>query len=215
MSYPELIRPFFASPAVAVLWIVNLVLVGAVLVSFAWGSYSFLRFARVRELRKLLMAVSVYSWLAVYCVVIVLAPQQTVWLLAVGTGLLALSLYFFWGAVVAYRNRRPAFAFIKTTPDSFVSRGPYRLVRHPIYTSYLLAFLGGACLSTKPLLLISIVWLGSFYYVAAREEERSFQDSPFAEDYGVYRRATGMFLPRLRTLVFPFRRSDTLSNRAG
>jgi protein-S-isoprenylcysteine O-methyltransferase Ste14 len=207
MNYGELVAPFFASPAVTVLWVVNLVLAAAVLVSFAWGSYSFLRFARTRELRKLLMAVSVYLWLAVYCVVIVLAPRQAVWLLGAGAGLLAISLYFFWGAVAAYRSNRPAFAFIKTTPDCFVSRGPYRLVRHPIYTSYLLAFLGGACLSTNPLLFISVVWLGSFYYVAAREEERSFQDSSFAEDYTVYRRATGMFLPRLRTLVFPFGRS--------
>ena len=188
------------------MWILSVVLAGVVLVSFAWGSVFYLRFATTRDWRKRLMSLSVYLWLALYCVVIAKSPEPSLTMLSVAVVLLLLSLLVFWGAVLAHGRSRPAFAFIKTPLTSFVRSGSYRFVRHPFYTSYLIAFLAGAFLAANPLLLVSIPWLGTFYYFAANEEEQSFRDSPFADEYGRYRATTGMLLPKLRTFFcFPAR----------
>ena len=47
------------------------------------------------------------------------------------------------GVVAGNARKHPAFAFIPTTPVSFTKTGPYRLIRHPIYTAYLLTWLAG------------------------------------------------------------------------
>ena len=169
--------------------------------SFAWGSLAYLRFADSGEPRKCLLAASVYVWLAVAVVAIFLWPQPVTALLGVDAGLFLLSLYAFFGAVIAHRDRRPAFAFVKTPPASFVRHGPYRLVRHPIYTAYLLAFLALTCLSKIPLGLLAVLWLGYMYYLAASEEEQSFRNSSYAAEYETYRAGTGMFFPNLRSAL--------------
>lgn len=201
MNLAELLSPFVRSPLVSTLWILNLLLAVAVAASFAWGSLAYLRFADVREPRKRLLAISVYLGLAAAVAVIVFWPQPVTALLGVGIGFFIVSLYFFFGAVAAHRHDRPGFAFVKTPPISFVSHGPYRFVRHPIYTSYLLAFFALTCLSAVPVALLAALWLGWMYYLAAREEEQSFDDSPYAEEYEAYRARTGMFFPRPRSFV--------------
>jgi protein-S-isoprenylcysteine O-methyltransferase Ste14 len=75
------------------------------------------------------------------------------------------------------------------------------LVRHPIYTAYLVAFLALTCLSTVPVALLAVLWLGYLYRWAAGEEERSFRDTPYAAEYETYCADTGMFFPALRGLL--------------
>jgi len=76
-----------------------------------------------------------------------------------------------------------------------IRSGPYRTMRHPIYTGILLALLGSAVTSgeVRGLLAVAIAWL-SFYSKARREE--SFLTQEFGERFGEHRRHTGMFLPR-------------------
>ena len=57
------------------------------------------------------------------------------------------------------RSPAPGFAFIEVQPSSLVVCGPYRLVRHPIYTSYLMAWIGGVVLGGQPWLMITVVWM--------------------------------------------------------
>jgi protein-S-isoprenylcysteine O-methyltransferase Ste14 len=98
-------------------------------------------------------------------------------------------------SLAAHGRRRPAFAFSKMTPRLLVRAGPYRVVRHPIYTAYLLAWLGGPLLSGQPWLLITTLWMAAWYYRAARQEEDDFAGSDLAEEYKAYRDQAGMFLP--------------------
>ena len=76
-----------------------------------------------------------------------------------------------------------------------IRSGPYRNIRHPIYTGILLAFLGSAVAlgEVRGLLAVTIAWL-SFYTKARREE--SFLTQEFGPSFAEHSKRTGMFLPR-------------------
>jgi protein-S-isoprenylcysteine O-methyltransferase Ste14 len=76
-----------------------------------------------------------------------------------------------------------------------IRTGPYRNVRHPIYTGILLALFGTALAigEVRGLLGVAVAWL-SFYIKASREE--SFLSKEFGPGFIEHRRHTGMFLPR-------------------
>jgi protein-S-isoprenylcysteine O-methyltransferase Ste14 len=78
-----------------------------------------------------------------------------------------------------------------------VRAGPYRLVRHPIYTGLAIHF-AGACLATGNLLLIAGTLFVTFpaFYVRARAEERLLRDR-FGAAYDDYARRVGMLVPLL------------------
>ncbi len=77
-----------------------------------------------------------------------------------------------------------------------IRTGPYRTIRHPIYTGILLALLGTAVAigEMRGLLAVAIAWL-SFYWKARREE--SFLTQEFGEKFEAHAKQTGMFLPRI------------------
>jgi protein-S-isoprenylcysteine O-methyltransferase Ste14 len=85
-----------------------------------------------------------------------------------------------------------------------VTDGPYRYVRHPLYTALFLGYLG-TLLALQSWTLVA--WLPVFvasYVLFAREEEK-IMERGFGEAYRAYRRQTGMFLPkwaRVRADVF-------------
>src|SRR5712664_3234090 len=76
-----------------------------------------------------------------------------------------------------------------------IRTGPYRAIRHPIYTGILLGLLGTAVAmgEVRGLLAVTIAWL-SFYLKARREE--SFLTQEFGEKFEAHAKQTGMFLPR-------------------
>jgi protein-S-isoprenylcysteine O-methyltransferase Ste14 len=80
-----------------------------------------------------------------------------------------------------------------------IRTGPYRAIRHPIYTGMLLGLLGTAVTigEVRGLLAVALGWL-SFYFKARREE--SFLTEEFGSAFVEHRRHTGMFLPRLSSL---------------
>jgi protein-S-isoprenylcysteine O-methyltransferase Ste14 len=76
-----------------------------------------------------------------------------------------------------------------------IRSGPYRTIRHPIYTGILLALLGTAVAAgeVRGLLAVAVAWL-SFYTKARREE--SFLTQEFGPSFAEHTKHTGMFLPR-------------------
>jgi protein-S-isoprenylcysteine O-methyltransferase Ste14 len=76
-----------------------------------------------------------------------------------------------------------------------IRSGPYRTIRHPIYTGILLAFLGNVVLvgQVRGLLGLAIIW-ASFYIKARREE--SFLAQEFGPNFNEHLQHTGMFLPK-------------------
>ncbi|MEK6225843.1 MAG: isoprenylcysteine carboxylmethyltransferase family protein [Chloroflexota bacterium] len=78
-----------------------------------------------------------------------------------------------------------------------VRTGPYRFVRHPIYTGLGLHFVG-ACLATGNLALIAGTLLVTFpaLYLRAKTEERLLRER-FGAAYDAYAREVGMLVPLL------------------
>ena len=76
-----------------------------------------------------------------------------------------------------------------------IRTGPYRSIRHPIYTGMLLAMIGTA-LAVGELrgILAFLITLASFYQKARREER--FLHQEFGEKFAAHTQHTGMFLPR-------------------
>lgn len=80
----------------------------------------------------------------------------------------------------------------KDEPE-LVTSGPYRLVRHPIYSGILVAGVGTAvALSWQ--WLIAVVLAGVYFVYSATVEER-FLTEQFPDAYPAYRRATRMLVP--------------------
>jgi protein-S-isoprenylcysteine O-methyltransferase Ste14 len=80
----------------------------------------------------------------------------------------------------------------KDQPE-LVTWGPYRWIRHPIYSGLLLALIGTA-LAINLLLLIAVLLVGSYFIHSARVEERLMK-AAFPTAYPRYMRATKMLVP--------------------
>jgi protein-S-isoprenylcysteine O-methyltransferase Ste14 len=80
----------------------------------------------------------------------------------------------------------------KQEPE-LVTSGPYRFVRHPIYSGILLAMIGTA-LATNLYWLIAFVACGAYFIYSATVEERNMT-STFPATYPSYRTHTKMLIP--------------------
>jgi protein-S-isoprenylcysteine O-methyltransferase Ste14 len=80
----------------------------------------------------------------------------------------------------------------KDDPE-LVTSGPYRLVRHPIYTGLLTAVVGTA-LATNLIVLGIAAVLGIFFCYSATVEERNL-GTTFPSAYPEYRARTKMLIP--------------------
>lgn len=85
----------------------------------------------------------------------------------------------------------------QNAPVHIVTYGPYGLVRHPFYVSFILLLAGTALiardtvtLAALPLGILALDW-------TARTEEKKLLASNLADEYGAYRERTGRFVPRL------------------
>lgn len=147
-----------------------------------------------------LVSASVILTLALFLLLLWL-DETPVAALLVALALEAASLWLFLRTVAASRNRALHFAFDPDNPVSLVTSGPYRFVRHPFYTSYIL-FWGGFALGTWSLWAIPVLAvMVALYAVAASGEERKFLATEMATEYADYRARTGMFFPRLSALA--------------
>jgi protein-S-isoprenylcysteine O-methyltransferase Ste14 len=80
----------------------------------------------------------------------------------------------------------------KDEPD-LVTSGPYRWVRHPIYSGLILAVTGIA-LAVSLWGLIAVALLAGFFVYSATREE-AYLTELFPDSYPVYRRSTKMLIP--------------------
>lgn len=121
-----------------------------------------------------------------------LAATAAAW----GAGLYLLAAGLFTWAAVSVRGRGFKLAYVPSRPDAVFTGGPYRLLRHPLYLSYSLAWVAGAVAAMSITLLITVAAMVAFYVGAAYREERQILRSAAGDDYRAYRRQAGVLLPK-------------------
>jgi protein-S-isoprenylcysteine O-methyltransferase Ste14 len=94
------------------------------------------------------------------------------------------------------RGRKFHIIYSDRVPEALCTDGPYRYIRHPLYASYMTAFL--AVFVMRPSLLATLV-LGLnvvFFAYGSVRDERAIESSSFAADYAAYKARVGRFFPR-------------------
>ena len=76
----------------------------------------------------------------------------------------------------------------------FINSGPYRVIRHPIYVSYALAWSAAPVAMHSWVLGLTAIFMTTCYVISAFEEERRMQSNQGA-DYVAYRAKTKRFIP--------------------
>lgn len=82
-------------------------------------------------------------------------------------------------------------------PDKLVREGPYAWCQHPIYTSYIMLFMGYALYLGSPLTCLLFHQVCIQYYLDRTSKESAILEHAFGNDYRVYAEHTGRFVPRL------------------
>jgi len=119
------------------------------------------------------------------------------WLRITGALFLACGLLLLWAA--HHHLDRSFSSFVASREQqTMVTTGPYLYVRHPIYTAYVMNYLGGGLLASNTILAV-IPTLCFLWMVALRigEEEQLLIDL-FGERYRDYMRSTPRFFPHLK-----------------
>jgi protein-S-isoprenylcysteine O-methyltransferase Ste14 len=114
------------------------------------------------------------------------------WRTGIGLVLFALGLAFaVWARLHIGRNWGTPMTQ-KDEPE-LVTSGPYRLVRHPIYSGILVAGIGTAIALSWPW-LTAVALAGAYFVYSATVEER-YLAKQFPDDYPVYKGSTKMLVP--------------------
>ncbi len=92
-----------------------------------------------------------------------------------------------------YLGRNWGMPMTQKAEPELVTSGPYRFVRHPIYSGLLLGVVGTALATNYLGLIIALVIAGYFYYCASVEEKNLVATFPAA--YPAYRLGTKMIIP--------------------
>lgn len=101
-------------------------------------------------------------------------------------------------AAASHRRTPPALWHQRDdAPRRLVTWGPYRRVRHPFYTAFLLAFLGALLVLPHPATLLALGYGAAALHTTAVGEERRLAAGEFGPQYVRYMSRTGRFLPRL------------------
>src|SRR5260370_30926473 len=99
-----------------------------------------------------------------------------------------------WARLVLGENWSAAVSIRKN--HELIRMGPYRTMRHPIYTGMMLGLLGTALVVGEVRGLLALVIVGLGFYLKARKEE-AFLSRGFGAGFEPHAKRTGMFLPRV------------------
>jgi protein-S-isoprenylcysteine O-methyltransferase Ste14 len=116
------------------------------------------------------------------------------WLQGVGLAVFLLGLALaIWARV--YLGRNWGMPMSQKLDPELVTAGPYRSIRHPIYSGIILAMIG-TTIAVSLYWLIAVVVVGAYFLYSAIVEERSMARL-FPDSYPEYKRSTKMLIPRI------------------
>jgi len=123
------------------------------------------------------------------------AGTDVAWLLVVVT---LLGFAFAWWARITLGRLWSSGVTVKADHD-MITAGPYRLVRHPIYSGILLSVLATAVLFGTTAAAVGAVAIICGLYVKARIEEQFLRSELGDERYASYARRVPMLVPFMRS----------------
>lgn len=154
-----------------------------------------------RGLLIVLRTTGLLLWLSVFAYLI--NPQWMAWSkidlpewvrwVGVGMGVISVVLIY-WVFSNLGNNVSPTVVTRKN--HTLVTSGPYRWVRHPLYTTGFLSYIGFVLLSENAFIaLLAVIGMVFLRIRLPKEEARLIER--FGEEYRAYMRRTGTFLPKL------------------
>jgi protein-S-isoprenylcysteine O-methyltransferase Ste14 len=112
--------------------------------------------------------------------------------------LTAAGLLFAWWARI-HLGRLWSDWVVKKAAHHVVDTGPYRLVRHPIYSGLILAAFATAMVKGTSFALLGVAIITLAFYTKARREERFLRAALGENAYDAYARKTAMLVPFVRS----------------
>ncbi len=183
-------------------------LLAACFLSFAWGMRYFFQHTENWSTGMKITQMCGTVFAVLHLGAILLGSLGAV---GIAAGLYLCSLALFWWAIRTNRPHPLSAAFLDDLPVHLVERGPYRYVRHPFYTSYLLAWLAGVVAVGRLWLTPTLLVMLAIYWQASQAEEGKFARGNLAAAYEAYRAKTGRFLPNLWKLAGVGNRPPTVA----
>ena len=156
-----------------------------------------------RDLRQIAFGILFFSSI-VLMVIYVVAPESLVWAAlllpislrwaGVGLGLVCIILLLWAHRALGKNLSAPG---VMKEKQPLVTAGPYKWVRHPMYT--VLFLFGIAYFLISANWIIGAVWIGWIIGTVASmlQDEEAALIKKFGDEYRAYIRRTGRFLPRL------------------
>jgi protein-S-isoprenylcysteine O-methyltransferase Ste14 len=142
------------------------------------------------------------AWAILLCRLGVLTPLVSprspagAWLALIAVPLALASVALMAATVATHKVPLALWHQTNDRPHSIVTHGPYRLVRHPFYSSFLLLLLASIALAPHALSVGSLAVAVVVLSLTARREERNLLSSAYGTDYAAYLGRTGRFVPR-------------------
>jgi protein-S-isoprenylcysteine O-methyltransferase Ste14 len=169
--------------------VISLVVIG----TWTWSIKAHFKSTQMPVGAKLISTLVIAS--AIFLLFLVWRDDQPLAAKIAGILLQLLSYVLFWFAISATRSAALLAAFTPLVPHSLVTSGPYRFVRHPFYSSYLLFWVGLAICAWSVWALVPLIGMFVTYLRAAMDEERKFSQTALAQDYSQYMAKTARFIP--------------------
>ncbi len=94
-------------------------------------------------------------------------------------------------------KKKLTIAFSLDAPKQVFRMGPYKYIRHPYYTCYLLSYLSVLLVIPHALTAFNFLFMAAIYIWAAKMEEKKFSSTELQSEYQKYRAEAGMFWPSL------------------
>src|SRR5579862_9608045 len=177
----------FVDVVIGVGWVVFWVYWLAASVGVKAGKSRLTRFAAVR-LGVILVVLLLLRVKALKTNVVAHDP----WLQGVGLAAFVLGLALaVWARI--YLGRNWGMPMSEKIDPELVTTGPYRSIRHPIYSGILLAMIGTS-MAVSLYWLVVVAILGAYFLHSAFVEER-FMITLFPDSYPDYKRSTKMLIP--------------------
>ena len=116
------------------------------------------------------------------------------WLQGIGTAIFVLGLALaVWARL--YIGRNWGMPMSRKAEPELVTTGPYRTIRHPIYTGIILAMIG-TTIAVSLYWLVAVIFAAVYFSYSAVMEER-YMTEQFPATYPPYKRSTKMLIPHL------------------